>query len=78
VVSTTRFSLRVGGLSREELMGALDSADVLLNAHASALLGNPVFDERAGQEVVIVQRTVGELGLADGAVLTDIFAAAQA
>jgi len=76
-VSTKRFSVRVGGLSREELRRALDSAGVLLNAHAEGLLESEAFDERAGQDVVIVERTAGDLGLSGGAVLSDIFASAQ-
>ena len=69
-------SLRVGGLSREELQSALDSADVLRNAHAEVLFESVAFDDRAGQDVVIVERTVADLGLSGGAVLSEIFSAA--
>lgn len=76
-LGTERFNLRVGGLSRTELMGALDSHGVHLNVHAENLLANVAFDERAGQDVVIIERTVSELGLTAGAVLSQIFTAAQ-
>jgi hypothetical protein len=76
-LSTNSFNLRVGGLSREELMGALSSMGVLLNEHAETLFASVAFDERVGQDVVSVERTVGELGLTTGAVLSQIFAAAQ-
>lgn len=76
-LGTERFNLRVGGLSRTELMGALDSHGVHLNVHAENLLVNVAFDERAGQDVVIIERTVSELGLTAGAVLSQIFTAAQ-
>lgn len=76
-LGTDRLILRVGGLSRAELMGALNSIGVFFNAHAEILFANVAFDERAGQDVVIIERTVGELGLTDGAVLSQIFTAAQ-
>jgi len=49
---------------------------VSLNAHAETLIAHPVFDKRDGETVRVVERTVAELGLADGATLPEVFAAA--
>ncbi len=68
--------LRVGGASRAELRAALHSRGVALNAHAETLLEHPVFDLREGEDVGIVVRTVGELGLTAGGVLPEVYEAA--
>lgn len=68
--------IRVGGLDPRELRAALDDAGVLLNAHAETLLQNPVFTRRAAEVVTVVERTVADLGLPDGATLPQILHAA--
>jgi hypothetical protein len=50
----------------------------MLNAYAEVLLGHPAFDLRDAEEVVIVERTVGDLGLLAGATLPEVFSAARA
>ncbi|HET8664955.1 MAG TPA: hypothetical protein VFM08_11625 [Nocardioides sp.] len=75
-----RRTVRVGGLSREELLSALAAAGVRLNASAERLLDDPMFtsgEARAVQSVDVVEQTVGQLGLTDGATLVDILAAAE-
>lgn len=73
-----RRTLQVGGLTREEIHTALAAAGVRLNTSAERLLDDPVF---ASQEALTVQsfdmveRTVGQLGLTDGATLVEIMAA---
>lgn len=68
--------VRVGGLSRPELVAALDRAGVLRNASAEILLGSRAFDDQAVESVLVVRRTVGELGLTRGATLSSIVATA--
>jgi hypothetical protein len=70
--------LQVGGLSRSELRTALETGGVLLNAHAHTLLEHAVFDLRDAEEITIVERSVGDLGLGAGATLPEVFAAARA
>lgn len=70
--------VQVGGLAREELRAALQARGVALNAHAETLLAHPVFDDRAGEPIVVVARTVAVLGEPDGATLPGVFAAAAA
>lgn len=69
--------LEVGGLARSELIEALRSSGVSLNAYAETLIANPVFDEPVRESVRIVARTVEELGLSLGATMPQIFAAAE-
>lgn len=66
----------VGGASRGELAERLRRQGVSLNAHAETLLAGPAFDERAGDVMHVVDRTVAELGLPDGGTLRDVFDAA--
>lgn len=69
--------LQVGGASRAELLEALSSNGVSLNAHAELLLDHAVFDTREIREVTVVERTVEDLGMVGGATLPQIFAAAR-
>lgn len=71
-------SVKVGGLSRDDLRQALDSAGVRLNDHAETLLDSGACDEAASQHVTLVERSVADLGFARGATLPQIFAAASA
>jgi hypothetical protein len=70
-------TLRVGGQSRAELTQALRAAGVELNAFADRLLSDPVFDAPAAELVTVIERSVDELGLVDGAALSSVFTAAQ-
>lgn len=47
-----------------------------MNAHAETLLAHPVFDDRDGESVHVVERMVADLGFAGGATLPEIFSAA--
>jgi hypothetical protein len=72
--------VRVGGLTRSELASALAAADVRLNASAEVLLADPLFagaDAEIPASVEVVECTVGQLGLDDGATLPQILAAGQ-
>lgn len=68
--------LRVGGLTRAQLRTRLREHGVLLNAHAEALLDQPIFDARDGEEISVIERSVGDLDRSTGAVLLEVFAAA--
>jgi hypothetical protein len=50
---------------------------VMLNAYAETLLEHAAFELRDPEEVAIVTRTVGGLGLGTGATLPEVFAAAR-
>lgn len=69
--------LWVGGLSRSQLLGSLSSHGIHLNAYAEALLASESFDDRVARPIVVTERTVAELGLANGAPLSRIFQAAE-
>ncbi|GAA3027667.1 hypothetical protein [Microbacterium dextranolyticum] len=71
-------ALVVGGLPRTQLVEALASAGVALNAHAETLIAHPAFDDLATHSVRIVTRSVAQLGLGEGGTLPEIFAAAAA
>ncbi|MGG5170640.1 hypothetical protein ACQR35_00480 [Pseudarthrobacter sp. J1738] len=71
------FELRVGDLTRVEIERALSGNGVLLNNHAQTLLDRADFDTPASQDLIIVERTVAELGFGNGAELPNIFDAAQ-
>ncbi|WP_396276990.1 hypothetical protein [Glutamicibacter creatinolyticus] len=72
------FEVTVGGLSRYELIAALNSQRVQLNAHAQTLLDNAVFGENTKQHrISVVERSVSDLGLPDGGTLKQVFDAAQ-
>ncbi|WBU37232.1 hypothetical protein [Homoserinibacter sp. YIM 151385] len=68
--------LGVGGLSRPELLAALDAAGVARNAHAETLLAHPVFERRPVEPIVIAVRSVAELGRPAGATLPELLSAA--
>ena len=67
----------VGGLSRSELESQLASNGVLLNVHAETLLSNAIFDRQPPRVINLVERSVADLGLAEGATLPTIFRIAQ-
>ncbi|MET4097433.1 hypothetical protein [Arthrobacter sp. UYCu712] len=71
------FAVRVGGQSRTEVVRSLRDAGVQLNAHAETLLAHPAFDEPADRTLRIVERTVEQLGLLEGAVQSQVFATAR-
>ena len=73
----THLRLQVGGLTPDELRTALRVHGILLNTHAETLLGHRVFDPRDREEISIVEREAGDLGLSTGATLPEIFQAAQ-
>lgn len=66
----------VGGLPRAELLAMLSDTGVRLNAHAETLLAHPAFDDPVARDLRFVKRTVEQLGLPDGDVQTEVFAAA--
>lgn len=65
----------IGGLARPELLSALASSGVRLNRAAETLLGSEVFDIRIAETIQPVAVSVGDLGLATGASLSQILAA---
>lgn len=67
------FVIRVGGLSRAELVQLLLSKGVLLNRHAETLLAHPAFETPAGQILRAFERIVDELSCKHGAVQSRIF-----
>lgn len=68
----------VGHLSREELLAQLNASGTQLNEHAKTLLANSAFDEVGEGDVVsIAERSVADIGLADGATLNQIYARAE-
>jgi hypothetical protein len=80
MVSTAKvkgFGVRVGGLSRAEVVQLLHSKGVLLNVHAETLLAHPEFEAPKGHGFLIVERTVEDLGFEYGAVQSRIFTAAM-
>lgn len=72
-----RMELTVGGLTRANLLGALEASGVGLNAHAETLLHREEFDGRDREAVVVTERTVAGLGFPDGATLPEIFRGAR-
>lgn len=74
--SRPRWSVLVGGLSREAVVARLDAAGIRRNAHAETLLADPVFDERPAESVDVVERSVADLGLHRGGTLAQVYAAA--
>lgn len=75
--SSISLELRVGELSRSELLTALKESEVLLNASANVLLNSAAFDRQKLESFHVLQLTVGQLGFDDGATLPSIFAKAQ-
>lgn len=72
------FMVRVGGQPRTEVVQSLREVGVQLNVHAETLLAHPAFDAPVGETLRIVERTVGQLGLEEGAVQSQVFASARA
>ncbi|MDI9892878.1 hypothetical protein [Microbacterium sp. IEGM 1404] len=77
-MSARTWTLDVGGIAREELVRQLDAAGIRRNPYAEVLLADPVFDTRAAETIDIVERSVADLGLADGGTLAQVHAAAEA
>ena len=75
--SSIPLPIRVGWLSREDLLASLDRLGVLRNASADVLLTSDVFDRQRLESFRVVQRTVGQLGFRNGAALPSIFTRAQ-
>ncbi|MGZ0710900.1 hypothetical protein ACWPKO_21495 (plasmid) [Coraliomargarita sp. W4R53] len=68
----------VGHLSREELLARLKASGTQLNEHAKTLLAASPFDDVCEGDVVsIAERSVADIGLADGATLNQIYARAE-
>ncbi|PVE16242.1 hypothetical protein [Arthrobacter sp. Bz4] len=72
-----RLEVRVGGLSRRQLMDSLSAHGILVNGHAETLIGDVIFGNQASRRVVVTERTVAELGLPHGATLAQIFDSAH-
>ncbi|MEJ1155430.1 hypothetical protein [Microbacterium marmarense] len=69
----------VGHLSREDLLARLNASGTQLNEHAKTLLADSAFDEVGEGDVVsIAERSVADIGLADGATLNQIYARRKA
>lgn len=68
--------LEIGTMPRGRLLRALRQRDIQLNESAVTLLADRVFDLSAPESVVLVERSVGDLGLTSGAVLAQIFGTA--
>ncbi|WP_202863013.1 hypothetical protein [Ornithinimicrobium murale] len=77
-VGTGGLTITIGGGTRSDLLGALSRAGVQLNVHAETLLADPAFDAPLEQTLTVVERTVAELDLPQGAVQSRVFAAALA
>lgn len=72
--------VQVGGLTRSDLESALVEAGVRFNASAETLLADPLFESAEAETaatVEIVECTIGQLGLASGATLPQVLAAAR-
>lgn len=69
--------MRVGQLSRRELLAALSRSGVRLNASAEVLMNNSVFDQQRSETFGVVCRSVGQLGFSEGANLSSIFERAK-
>lgn len=69
--------LRVGGLSRPELVDRLASNGVLLNAHAETLLRSAIFEVQPARVIALAERSVADLGAPEGATLPTIFRLAE-
>lgn len=71
-------TVHFGGVPRAEMRTRLQRAGVQLNDHAEILLQQAVVDASVGRSVVVVERSVAELGLNDGGTLSAVFSAAEA
>jgi len=77
VPSTPPSVIRVGGFTRGELIQLLNDHGVRLNAHSSTLLEHEVFEQRDPEDLRLVAVTVGQMGLARGGTLPEVFEAAR-
>ena len=75
---TQPLTLDIDTMPRPRLLEALQNSGVEVNTSAGILLDDAVFDDPRLQHPTVVERSVSELGLADGASLSQIFEAAQA
>lgn len=71
------FTVQVGDQPRTQLVKTLSDAGVRLNAYAETLIAHPAFDAPMGKTLRIVERTVEQLDLTEGAVLSEVFVAAR-
>lgn len=71
------FTVQVGGQPRTQLVKTLSDAGVRLNAYAETLIAHPAFDAPVGKTLRIVERTVEQLDLTEGAVLSEVLVAAR-
>lgn len=67
----------INTLSRPLLVDALQSSGIEMNATAMMLLEDPIFDDAEPRHLTVVERSVRELGLDGGGVLSQIFEAAR-
>lgn len=71
-------AVSIGGLSRNALKSKLRDRGIQLNHFANQLLQHPVFDNIEAPMVRhFVTRRLTDLGLNDGATLSEVFSAAQ-
>ena len=70
-------SLEINTMTRPQLRDALGQAGVLLNDLAIMLLDDPIFDRPQPETLIVVERSLIDLGLEHGAVLSSIFHAAR-
>ena len=70
-------TLDVDTLPRLRLVELLGQALIQLNESATTLLNDAIFDRPSPESVTVVERSVSDLGLPSGAVLQQIFEAAQ-
>ncbi|MBV0894463.1 hypothetical protein [Microbacterium sp. NC79] len=70
-------TVRFGGTSGAEARLQLQLAGVQLNEHAELLMRQGAFDAPNERSIVVVERSVAELGLADGGTLREVFAIAD-
>lgn len=70
-------TLDVDTMPRDRLLESLREERVQLNEAAATLLEDAIFDRPKPESVTVVERSVSDLGLATGAVLPQIFEAAQ-
>lgn len=68
-------TFEIGTMTRPQLQEALRNADVELNDSGLILLDDPIFDSVKPETVTVVEYSLIELGLEDGAVLSRIFRA---
>lgn len=69
--------IRLGGHPRTQLLKLLTDAGIGLNAHAETMFAHPTFDNPAERTLRVVVRSVEQLGLDNGGVQPEVFAAAR-